>query len=243
LTPGDPSRKWPHSLRSAPFRAFPPSSGRQAGVVFLTPGAAGTSASRRRGRSSAGRAPQSHCGGQGFKSPRLHQPTAKRLRFHVIRQFQRPGPFDVATSPVHIWGMPDVSKPRDFIRRGNVLIPETGRSRCSRRFRAATSRRKAFDLGTLPMQRVRRNLVAAKFETQFDDARARLNAAKPLMVVSRASAPEAARRYVQAKTGSALRISPRPTGPLFRGPATASRGGCSRRAKLRGGSILPAQVW
>ena len=28
---------------------------------------------RRRGRSSVGRAPQSHCGGQGFKSPRLHQ--------------------------------------------------------------------------------------------------------------------------------------------------------------------------
>ena len=27
----------------------------------------------RRGRSSVGRAPQSHCGGQGFKSPRLHQ--------------------------------------------------------------------------------------------------------------------------------------------------------------------------
>ena len=27
-----------------------------------------------RGRSSVGRAPQSHCGGQGFKSPRLHQP-------------------------------------------------------------------------------------------------------------------------------------------------------------------------
>src|ERR1019366_1547717 len=26
-----------------------------------------------RGRSSVGRAPQSHCGGQGFKSPRLHQ--------------------------------------------------------------------------------------------------------------------------------------------------------------------------
>src|SRR4051812_24121515 len=27
----------------------------------------------RRGRSSVGRAPQSHCGGQGVKSPRLHQ--------------------------------------------------------------------------------------------------------------------------------------------------------------------------
>src|SRR5271169_5177370 len=27
------------------------------------------------GRSSVGRAPQSHCGGQGFKSPRLHQPS------------------------------------------------------------------------------------------------------------------------------------------------------------------------
>src|ERR1700674_3104489 len=28
------------------------------------------------GRSSVGRAPQSHCGGQGFKSPRLHQSAA-----------------------------------------------------------------------------------------------------------------------------------------------------------------------
>ena len=34
-----------------------------------------------RGRSSVGRAPQSHCGGQGFKSPRLHQrPGAARPR-------------------------------------------------------------------------------------------------------------------------------------------------------------------
>jgi hypothetical protein len=32
-----------------------------------------------RGRSSVGRAPQSHCGGQGFKSPRLHQGNQKRL--------------------------------------------------------------------------------------------------------------------------------------------------------------------
>src|ERR1043166_3377550 len=32
----------------------------------------------RRGRSSVGRAPQSHCGGQGFKSPRLHQPFRNR---------------------------------------------------------------------------------------------------------------------------------------------------------------------
>ena len=31
----------------------------------------------RRGRSSVGRAPQSHCGGQGFKSPRLHQTTLR----------------------------------------------------------------------------------------------------------------------------------------------------------------------
>src|SRR5262249_21235319 len=29
---------------------------------------------RRPGRSAVGRAPQSHCGGQGFESPRLHQP-------------------------------------------------------------------------------------------------------------------------------------------------------------------------
>src|SRR5215472_16893211 len=32
------------------------------------------------GRSSVGRAPQSHCGGQGFKSPRLHQPSCPRRR-------------------------------------------------------------------------------------------------------------------------------------------------------------------
>src|SRR5215472_11770522 len=33
-----------------------------------------------RGRSSVGRAPQSHCGGQGFKSPRLHQPRPSAAR-------------------------------------------------------------------------------------------------------------------------------------------------------------------
>jgi hypothetical protein len=33
-----------------------------------------------RGRSSVGRAPQSHCGGQGFKSPRLHQLRRKALK-------------------------------------------------------------------------------------------------------------------------------------------------------------------
>src|SRR3974390_2874868 len=41
-----------------------------------------------RGRSSVGRAPQSHCGGQGFKSPRLHQrqPASVRTGEHQMSE-------------------------------------------------------------------------------------------------------------------------------------------------------------
>src|ERR1051325_9723519 len=35
------------------------------------------------GRSSVGRAPQWHCGGQGFESPRLHHPFLKRSEEHT----------------------------------------------------------------------------------------------------------------------------------------------------------------
>jgi hypothetical protein len=62
LTPGGGGPKWRalatsrHAPSDPSARAEPKGMGRP-----------------RRGRSSVGRAPQSHCGGQGFKSPRLHQ--------------------------------------------------------------------------------------------------------------------------------------------------------------------------
>ena len=36
------------------------------------------------GRSSVGRAPQWHCGGQGFESPRLHHVQHQALRFNMV---------------------------------------------------------------------------------------------------------------------------------------------------------------
>ena len=49
---------------------------------------------QQRGRSSVGRAPQSHCGGQGFKSPRLHQ-----LK-HLLLLGNRPVPLLAAKSEI-----------------------------------------------------------------------------------------------------------------------------------------------
>jgi hypothetical protein len=46
----------------------------------------------RRGRSSVGRAPQSHCGGQGFKSPRLHQLNLRRNLGLAVRGNRRKTP-------------------------------------------------------------------------------------------------------------------------------------------------------
>ncbi len=45
---------------------------------------------RGRGRSSIGRAPQWHCGGQGFDSPRLHQWGRRGLRLCESRNPQHP---------------------------------------------------------------------------------------------------------------------------------------------------------
>src|SRR5262249_1392316 len=49
-----------------------------AGATLTPSGAKAYITATARGRSSVGRAPQSHCGGQGFKSPRLHQPSPLR---------------------------------------------------------------------------------------------------------------------------------------------------------------------
>jgi hypothetical protein len=49
----------------------------------------------RRGRSSDGRALQSHCRGQGFDSPRLHQPKSLFLHYFLILR--------------NLWEFPEVS--------------------------------------------------------------------------------------------------------------------------------------
>src|ERR1700687_2245949 len=65
-----------------------------------------------RGRSSVGRAPQSHCGGQGFKSPRLHQLRRKALKKlnGILDQGLSISLWD--TSMVHKQGITPVSNQR-----------------------------------------------------------------------------------------------------------------------------------
>jgi hypothetical protein len=66
----------------------------------------------RRGRSSVGRAPQSHCGGQGFKSPRLHQrnfrpaPPSARSGIACCARRKR----DQQTRHLQVHGRPELDK-------------------------------------------------------------------------------------------------------------------------------------
>ena len=100
---------------------------------------------------------------------------------------------------VHI-GVMSVSKPQGLLRRGNVW---------HYRRRVPLDLLKAFDgrrelkeslrTESLGEAKVRRNLVAAKFEALFDEARARANGACALPAPQQSLMREAVRRYVQTE--------------------------------------------
>src|SRR5947207_931748 len=107
-----------------------------------------------------------------------------------------------ATLLVHIGGMSDVSKPQGLIRRGNVwhyrrripldLVGAFGTRR---------ELKESLRTDNLPQAKVRRNLVAAKLEAQFADARAKLNS-RPGDAASALPRPqmlEAVQKYVAAE--------------------------------------------